>query len=528
MKKYVKRLKGLILAVIMVMTMTLPVMAADLPDENDKATIEVTGIETGAKVTAYRIVKAIYTEGGGYSSYEPEIKDSIESIVDGAPQPTAEEVFALSLKTDQLTERAILTEQADGSYTASVGAGTWMVLVEGNQNSLEKVYNPVIVSASYKDNILTGTEIDAATNKWELQSGVTVAKATEPRVEKSIVNGSTDKGDDTAIGDTIQFKVESQMPSYGTEYTDIVYKLTDQLSEGLTLDQSSVAVKVGGNTVTEGANTYQITGITANGYTIDFNDDYVRGNGQKTVEVTYSAVLNEKATSGFDPDTNTVTLDYSTKFNGETNSKKDTTRHYTFGIDSSLTGQSGTTTITKTHEVIKVAADTYVEKEYSDSEYTNGIPGALAGAEFTLYKNNGGVIGEVVQKASSSQTGHLEFKGLDAGTYILKETKAPSGYQLDNSEHNVVISAEYNDDGTLKSYTITIDDQATNTYSANYEGEGTITEITHDKGVTSIFKNTKSGQLPSTGGMGTYVFTIIGVCIMTVAAGCLIVRRKHF
>lgn len=528
MKKYIRRMSSFILAVVMMMTIALPAMAADLPEKSDTATIAVEGIESGATVTAYRIVKPIYMTGGGYSGYEPEIAGTIAGVKDGAMQPTAEEVFKLSQRTKELSVRAALTEQADGSYAASVGAGTWMVLVEGGQNSLEKVYNPVMVSASYKDNLLVGTVVDAGTSQWKLQNGTTVAKATEPTIEKTIViDGSEIKGDDTAIGDTIHFKAESQIPSYGASYTDLTYRLTDNLSEGLTLNKDSVSVKVNGLAVAPGANTYGITFQGTNGYTIDFTGAYVRANGQKAVEVTYSAVLNEKASSGFDADTNTMKLDYSTKFNGETSAKEDITRHYTFGIDASITGQSGLTTITKTHEMIKVAADKYVEKNYTDQEYTVGVPGALKDAEFTLYKDNNGSLGEKVATSVSTGTGHMEFTGLDAGSYIIKETKAPSGYQLDDTEHTVVIRAEYNEDGTLKSYTITIDGKATNTYSASYNGVGAIQEIRQDKGVTSIFKNTKIGQLPSTGGMGTYLFTIAGVCIMAAAAGILLVRRKH-
>ena len=506
------------MAFIMVMIMTLPVVAAGLPTESDTATIKVTGVESGAKVTAYRIVKPIYTTGGGYSGYEPVLSGSIVDVT----APTAAEIFALAGRKTELTETVVMTE-SDSDYTATVKAGTWMILVESNGTSLAKVYNPMIVSAYYENDVLKEGSVSGSAT-WT-DEGKTVAKATEPEVNKVIVKDDRTeaKGDDKAVGDKFNFKVTSQIPSYGSEYVvgSIIYELVDVLTEGLTLDSSSIVVTVGENRVDESANTYTKT-INDDGYKIAFADSFVRANGQANVKITYSATLNDKAVSGFDPDKNTVTLNYSTSFTGTTSSKTSKTYQYTFAIDSKLTGQSGVTKIT--HEIIKVDANTYREYTYSDEDYTAGIPGALSGAEFTLYKEDKTT---VVKTVTSDATGHLEFTGLDAGTYYLKETKAPSGYKLDTTEHKVVISAVYNPDGTLKSYSITIDDQATSTYTATYNGEGTITNIEGAPIGTAIFKNTKIGELPSTGGIGAYLFTIAGVSIMAAAIGMLIIRKRN-
>lgn len=519
MRKCMKKLSGLALAVVMAMLLMIPTAAADLPKESDTAAITVTGIEEGVQVTAYRIVKPIYTAGGGYSGYEAVLAGSVADVTN----PTASEIFALAGRKAELTDTVVMTRNGD-SYTATVNAGTWMVLVGGNGKSLAKVYNPIIVSAAYKDNALNSGSVSGSEN-WTLDGDKTVAKATEPTVTKAIINddGAEVKGDDKAVGDTVNYIVKSQIPSYGSEYAKIIYKLTDTLSAGLTLQQGSVVVKVDGAVVNASADAYDVTTNTQ-GYVINFAQDYVRNHGQSSVEVTYSATLNDKAVSGYDADTNKIRLDYSTNFDGTTSAKEDETKHYTFGIDSALTGQQGVTTITKTHEIIKVDANTYEEKTYTDQEYTEGIASALAGAEFTLYKADGTT---VLKTAISSDTGHMEFTGLDAGNYILKETKAPSGYKLDETAHTVAITADYNADGTLKSYTVTIDGKATSTYAATYNGKGQIQSIEKTTEGTSTFKNTKIGELPSTGGIGTYLFTIAGVFIMAVAIGMLVIRRRR-
>jgi LPXTG-motif cell wall-anchored protein len=135
-----------------------------------------------------------------------------------------------------------------------------------------------------------------------------------------------------------------------------------------------------------------------------------------------------------------------------------------------------------------------------------------------------------VYTAVSDENGALAFTGLDAGSYTLVETIAPEGYSVNNKEIPVVITADYNADGTLNWYKITIDGKASSTYTATYEGpktEKTITTIVPATGneVTEI-KNTKLTNLPSTGGIGTTIFTIGGCLIMIVAAGLFFASRK--
>lgn len=98
----------------------------------------------------------------------------------------------------------------------------------------------------------------------------------------------------------------------------------------------------------------------------------------------------------------------------------------------------------------------------------------------------------------------IHFEGLDAGEYTLVETVAKEGYSINNTKYTVKITPEYNTDGTLKSKTITID------------GNKAKVEV----------QNTKISALPSTGGIGTTIFTIAGCVIMIAAAGLFFASRK--
>ena len=77
----------------------------------------------------------------------------------------------------------------------------------------------------------------------------------------------------------------------------------------------------------------------------------------------------------------------------------------------------------------------------------------------------------------------------------------------------------------LDTLTITIDGQRTSVYKADYTAEGKVNTITNTTEVTDVV-NTKLGTLPSTGGMGTYLFTIIGVVVMAGAAGAFFMSRR--
>ena len=131
----------------------------------------------------------------------------------------------------------------------------------------------------------------------------------------------------------------------------------------------------------------------------------------------------------------------------------------------------------------------------------------------------------VVYTAISDDSGALSFTGLDEGTYTLRETVAPSGYTLEGIDHTVVITAEHNDDGTLKTYSITIDGEATSTYSATYDGESKT--VVKDEVEATKIVNTELIALPSTGGIGTTIFTVMGCVIMVTAAGLFIVNRRR-
>ena len=284
---------------------------------------------------------------------------------------------------------------------------------------------------------------------------------------------------------------------------------------------------------------------TGGSLAIAFEDEYIDANGGKAVTVTYSQEVNESAvveTSDTDVDNamNTASLTYTDGIstfdssNTETQSTKTTDGVscyvYTFEIDG---------------EIVKVDADPDSEGNYT----------VLPGATFTLYTDESCstvYTNDILTDGTitTGEDGLLVISGLDAGTYYLVETEAPDGYALNDDVYEIVIYAEIGtEDGVIDSYTVTVTnlssydsdetsdtygtytESLTNTYTCKASTSEDDTETTTytwtingETETVSALKilNTSLTSLPSTGGMGTMVFTAVGI-ILIAAAVCVFV-----
>lgn len=538
--KKVKRILAVLLSMAMILGMTVTASAEIVgtnPSEQDTGTITVQNVEDGATVKAYQVVKAVYNENGinGFSKYAPvNLTDSegTNLTITDPLKPTEVEISAIANaiengKLTGLTSATLTQKNGSKDYTADVAAGYWIVLID---NTATTMYNPMLAGVAYankdgSENTLEGGTIDSKAN-WALNGVTAYAKSTQkPPFEKIIVNPESGNvhGDDTEIGDTVEFKITTTIPSYSQAYKNLKFKIYDKISEGLDFT-GTYNVTVGENKVEDGTDTYTCDLSTnKRDFTISFAESFIRSHGNQQVVITYSATLNENAKTNFDPNTNDAKLTYTNDPTGTTGEEKDKTYHYTFEIDGMLNGSSGKDTI-KTSELIKVDENGNVTNQVNTIDKTSAtVTNPLDGAEFGLYKNEK-CTGQPFKSSTSDKDGYINFKGLDAGTYYLKETKAPDGYQLDSTIHEIVIKAEYNQDGTLAKYEITIDGQRTSTYTATYD-KGIITEI-DSKVESTVIKNTKLVALPSTGGIGTTIFTIGGCAIMIAAAGLYFASRR--
>ena len=507
MKKYFKKISALLMAAIMVLSMCTAVFAAEgtasVPHDGDAAKVTINGLETGVTIKAYQIVDGEYGKNGnGFIGFkwtdlsektgDVFTKDENNNDVLNLSQS---DLTTIAGKIDANTTCKEFQLDGNNKSVEELEVGTWLLLVSGET----KVYNPMVVSVYYAtdDGTVTGGLLEAGKD-WNLVGGVTYAKETDVTIDKV-----ADK-DTAAHGEDVNFTITGVIPSYSAEYTkDVTYKISDTLTN-LTLKDTPV-VKLEGTTVDAANYAYN---TTDDGFEISFSSNYIKGlanltDTQRTVTVTYTATVTASATT-WNPAKNKARVDYTNNPNGSTTYKETETNTYTFDIDG---------------QILKVGEDG---------------ENPLSGATFTLYKNYDKTNKTVSDEIASYKTltdGKIIFKGLAEGTYYLKETEAPASYTLNTNIYEIKITATYKDatkdsgKKDLKSYTIKIKELDKDGKVLNEFKPGTY-ENGSEISVLAKIQNTKVGTLPSTGGMGTYIFTIVGVVLMACAAGAFIISRK--
>lgn len=575
MKKLVSRF----MAVLMAMTMILSMSMTAFAEEASKGTLTVNNTVEGKTLDLYQIFTATksgenvaYTLNSAYEGF-------FQSKIEGASTLTGE---ALSEKAYAYVKEQVGTDGSDGAafakdimgwilknasaltstHTTATTTNSTTVISDltygyyvvyplgatdtstapGNE-TVKSVASLVSVTGTdvkvnMKSNYPTvdkkiipaqsgrGAKVDAIVNdNWENVSHMELDDENEP--EDAIApHGTTDekKAGDFGIGDTVTYQLTSKVPDM-TGYTSYTFKFTDTLSKGLDLKEV-LSVKVGNTTLTakkSGANTYalaydknsRILTVTLN----DFYNSYKNRVGE-TITVVYTATLNKDAVIGMNPNTNKAVVEYS---------------------NNPSTGGTGTSepSIVDVHTF-----DFTIFKYYLKDETKT----ALAGAEFELYKANtegtaadtnakinivdekNGVYrqatpeeakaaGFTSAKIVSDADGKVRVKGLDAGTYYLRETKAPDGYNKLLSDIKVEIKPVYDEPtGKLTSYSV----------DYTYNGTTTTgTAITSKDNSPEVAVENKTGaQLPSTGSKGALMVTLAGIVLFGVLAASKAFGKK--
>lgn len=526
--KKMKKFFAMFLTLAMVLGMSVTTFAASAGTDgkvgtnDDKGTITVSGIAgntgtTPVSVTAYQIIKATYgNEGKTFTGYEvvDKYKTALSAVnTEADVNLSIEQVNAVVAAgfADVTPYVMSNTDVAPTVYTAEVPVGTYIVMIE---NADTVIYSPVIVSVAYKAEN-GGNAFDEGSVNVIDDGNAWVKESSQPTVDKKAKANATaaDEVHSVNIGDTVYYDVEiNPVPYYNG--ASPVLNIVDTLSRGLTLNVDSVAVTTAaGNALAKGTDYTVVYDEITQTLTVDFvvNGSYMLNDLQGSkVTVSYNAVVNDSAVINENANNNDVTLNFTRDSNttGNDGTGNDKTYTYTFDVGGAVQGSVTEGMLTKTGELNTTTSST-----------------ALPGAVFNLYTDlecttryqQGGVdYADVVSGADGS----LAIKGLKEGVYYLKETTAPTGYSLNEHAFKIEIDADYDNDGKLTNWTVKIDDKE----GAFQVNNGTVTPT---KELEVEIPNTKLTTLPSTGGIGTTVFTIGGCAIMIIAAGLYFsLRRK--
>ncbi len=521
MKKF-KKLFAVILSLAMVLGMSLTSFAAPAPTKMPVATVKVKNVADGCTVNAYQIVR--YELKGEFVRVKDNTPTDLEAL-------DADEITAIAAAIaggDKTYGDPVSMSQVGEAYEASLDAGMWIVLVQGTED-VHTIYNPMIVSVNVNEDGTGAAGTVDADNHFN-EDDTLYAKSSTPGVTKTVTDPAYE------LNDNVEFTVETDIPAYSEGYTTVKYNVTDKLSNGLVYNKDSVAVKVNDVEYTNATTPISFTEDDTK-MVITFDSDTILKNAGGKVVITYSAKLTDAAkkalANNVNPTTNKVTLEYSNDPYDEskTTTQDDETHHYTFGIDASVLGSTGLI-----HQnFIKTGPDK-VEEVDGEEVRTPGEP--LAGAEFELVKKDadGNYVNIAgIENVLSDEAGLTKFVGLDANvTYYLHEVKAPAGYSVVDKYVPVIINAEFDKKtGKLQDgWTIVIGEGKEQTTTGTYEWDENAGEVIKvpadpDKWENPFhFANTKLASLPSTGGIGTTIFTIGGCLIMVIAAVLFFASRR--
>ncbi len=564
----VKKLFAVLLTLAMVLGMSATVFATNTEQTpSAKPTVAtINGIEqeegVNISVVAYQIIK--YNDNGYYEEVLPGTIDKKE-VAGQQPTLTPTSANVQDLYYNELEELKTKGEgktfdrQSDGSYTCrGLALGTWLVVVNGAKSY---IYNPAIISVNQTpDGVEYGT-LNLDTDTWLGETEIYLKKD-EPTITKTAESAKVPKDTNvvgTQYGDILKFTVTADIPAYTPDRTKIQYSIKDTLT-GLDFvldEEHPVTVKVGMDSQTAQPNEY-VKGIAKSAieaaidkkeksFTVTgLGDRFLVTNSNKKIIIEYYARVTSTTLINVDRLNNKAELDYSnnTDTNNKSNHKETETKHYTFGIDTTVSGWKGSESSHPTGEFVKIDDKGNIQYTQTPGEVekTESAVQFLEGAQFQLHIGN--VNGTLFTDKSGKDTfitdknGRLQIVGLDDGVeYYLVETKAPTGYSLNATPVKVYIEATYRMDPVTN-----LQDVLTGYQVIMGEGEGSQT-ITHygyniETGETEFintpdtpsnpfgFKNTKLTNLPSTGGIGTTIFTIGGCLIMVVASGLFFASRR--
>ena len=406
----------------------------------------------------------------------------------------------------------------------------------------------------YDDTDLSGDGTSAVRSAVMLSNvnkdAVITLKANRPQILKQIKkhNEEYGKGTSVSIGDTVTFKITTVVPSH-TLYTDYTYYVEDVMHDGLVLDVDSI--KVYQNDIElEGDFTLTTTGLSEGvDFKVDFtalmNDDDKYEIGDELVIIYDAKVTN--AIQAQKANQNTAKLTYSNDPTAPTStgSVSDVANVYSYQFVFTKFAEDTHGVLTnvrlagaefKLYRVVEGQEDqlitfTTIEKNHESTEEGGQ---ATTYIQYVVAEGNTGSIDTLTTHNEGKATislGHLNMGGhlgdvsifgLAEGTYKLVETKAPDGYVIADKPFEIKIEDQIGELGSVGTLTVTgqYDGEIGNIVNTNGIAESILT-------VWAEITNRPGSALPETGGIGTTLFTVLGVILMAGAVAFFISRKRN-
>lgn len=504
--KKMKKVMALLLSLVMVLAMSVVAFATE-EGSTTSGTYTITAPATSHQYEIYQIFTGDLHEGTlsnlkwGKNGKETEgtaVAADVVTALTGVTGKSFNEILAVVEPYANLNSTPIATVTNGATYEAV--AGYYLI--------------------KDKDGSVTGTD-SYTLYIVKVVGNVTIdPKSDVPSFEKKIkdtndTEGTTTGWQDSAdydIGDDVPFKLEGTVAANYAQYKQYYFAFHDNEEEGLTFNKDSVRVYVDNTEITEG---FTVVANPADGCTFEvvFNDlmaaaeeyNFTVSGGSK-IRVEYTSKLNEKAKIGKEGNVNSASLEFSNNPNQEQGGTPDTGK-------------------TPWDNVIVFTYKVVVNKIDSSKK-------PLAGAAFELSKKvndeytrvalvNATQNTEGKYTLSNETVTKFEWKGLDDGDYMLTEVITPAGY-------NTIAPIKFT---VNADHTLTWEGENRNTILTSLTGNAVTGDITFTANdnktelATNVVNN-KGSELPSTGGMGTTIFYVVG-SILVLGAAILLITKKR-
>ena len=499
--KHARKLASLLLALVMVFALATTAFATEgATPTTGNGSITISNAAKGETYTIYKLFDATVNADGSSIAYTGDIPDGLNTYfvkdTNGYISATGEAKdgdkmsagLEAALKTWAETATSTSHAVSDGSALKFNGLLLGYYVVTTSQGE-----QLISVDSTMKD--VTIVDKNSSTPK-DLHKNADV--------------------DDVSIGDTVTYTVSFKTSNYygaGEAAKEIVsYTIEDTLPEFLSnVDVIRIIVDNDGKSETiDDQKDVTVQFNTDKKIVIDWYDEdnskFLYNNGA-TVTITYTAKVTDKAAIDGDGNTNKVTVKWTTKGNVQPDPDEIHTEEtiYTYAIALKKVNNKGVALPGAVFEFpfyVKSTADA------TDGAYIYAGTKAAEG---------------LTNKITTPDNGVIVVKGVKSGSYVIKEDTAPAGYN--KLTDPVTVKAEKT--GRTSTQTTVYLDENGNTTDTQTEKTTEVKVDINTIAATAVVVVNKAGtELPSTGGMGTTVFYVLGF-VLVMGAVVLLVTKKR-